>query len=303
MTTNQEVRLNMYLASEKFLIAGTAIANSLPNFSTNFAAFQAAILKIQKFAEAQKLVQTGNARSKNAAKLKLTELAADCSRKLTAYATFKKDLVMLEKVKISESALKKATDTGLRDRAQILYDQAQPLVADLEIYGITAASQTALLDAITAYVETIAAPRAGTNETSQATQQLATAFAEADEALENIDTAVEIIKLTERNFYNGYKAARKLVQTSSGKIAVKGLVTDTAGNPLKGVSVLFSLNGQTGNAALLKKTFTLGGFRIKAMAPGIYKVTVSKTGYVEQVLEFPVAEGEMNVLNVMLAKK
>jgi hypothetical protein len=117
---------------------------------------------------------------------------------------------------------------------------AQPIVASLATYGITAATQTALLNAINAFNTAIPKPRLGITEKKQSTTQLAALFKTADTALENIDTAVEIVRLTQVNFYNGYKAARKLVLTGGGSVSVKGIVTDAStGEPLKSVTLKF----------------------------------------------------------------
>lgn len=303
MTTDQEDRLSMYISSISYLNANAEITNGLPEFSTNYAAFKETILKIQQFSQVQKTDQSGNTKGKNQAKKLLIALTEDNARKLTSFATLTSNPVLLSKVKISGTKLKRASDTGLKDYAQIVYDQAQPIVESLLNYGITADTQKTLLDAITAYEATIPAPRMGTTEISQATKQLVVLFEAADKYLEKIDSAIDIIKLKQPNFYNGYKSARKIIRTSAGSIAVKGLVTDTNGNPLKAVTIKFTTDGAVNNTVAIKKTAAKGGFRIKSMVPGMYKVTATKTGYAEQVLTFAVTEGELNVLEIMLAKK
>ncbi len=144
----------------------------------------------------------------------------------------------------------------------------------------TGATQTALLNTINACVEAIPKPRIGKTETKQSTQQLANAFAAADSALENIDVIVEIVRLTQPNFYNGYKSVRKLISTGRSTLSVKGVVTDLAsGEPLKNAILSFALdgNGMMAKAAksselLVKKTADKGGFNIKTLTAGKYTV-------------------------------
>jgi hypothetical protein len=132
----------------------------------------------------------------------------------------------------------------------------------------------------------------------------------ADGALANMDAAVEIVRLTQVNFYNAYHKARKIIYTGIGSLAVKGLVTDAAtSEPLKGVRVSFSLNGAAAKAKgangkpyLVKKTAEKGGFNIKTLPAGIYTVTIRKNAYAEQVTTVAVSDGEMSELNVQLSK-
>ena len=130
--------------------------------------------------------------------------------------------------------------------------------------------------------------------------------------LENIDLAVDIVRLTQVNFYNGYKTARKIIITGSSTLSVKGLVTDaTNGEPLKGVTVSFMLDGgvaraksasSNAKADFVKKTADKGGFNVKGLPAGIYNVSVKKVGYAEKMTTVAVSDGEMTELNIQLSK-
>ena len=301
----------MYLVVRDYMTANATILTPLPNFATNQTAFQNAITQIQASGELQNFDKTGIAGSKSQLKQTLVTLAADASRKLTAYAKFTNNQTLLNEINYSESDLKRRADTNLKDAAQGIYDRAQPIVASLATYGITAATQTALLNAINAFNVAIPKPRLGITEKKQSTTQLAAHFKTADTALENIDTVVEIVRLTQANFYNGYKAARKLVLTGGGSVSVKGIVTDaTTGEPLKSVTLKFSTNGTSaklkasnGNGDLTKKTADKGGFMIKTLTEGSYQVTITKPGYKEQTVTVNVSDGEMSVLDIKLDKE
>lgn len=308
MNNYQESKLSMYLVVRDYMTANAAVLTPLPNFAINQTAFQNSITQIQASGELQNFDKTGIAGGKSQLKQVLVMLAADSSRKLTAYATFTGNQTLLSEIKYSESSLKRRADTNLKDAAQGIYDRAQPIVALLAIYGITAATQTALLNAINAFNAAIPKPRLGITEKKQSTTQLAALFKTANTALENIDTAVEIVRLTQGNFYNGYKAARKLILTGGGSISVKGIVTDAAsGAPLKSVTLKFLANGASArlkvggvNGDLTKKTADKGGFMIKTLAEGTYQVLISKPGYKAQTVLLNVSDGEMSVLDVKL---
>ena len=317
MNTRQESKLSMYLAVKDFLTANASIVTPLPNYSGYFTTFQNSITQIQTYAEQQMFDKTGISVSKKQLRDNLVALAADTSRRLTAYAKFANNQVLLKEIKFAESDLKKCADTVLRDYAQGLYDRAQTNLTALATYGIAAATQTALQAAITAYVNSIPKPRLGITDKKQSTIQLANNFDAADAAIYNIDTIIEIVKVTQANFYNGYKTARKIVITGTNTLSVKGLITDAStGEPLKGVTINFcpecieptqkaAANGMSAvkeEIVLTKRTAEKGGFNIKSLPEGVYKVTIKKNGYQEQVVTVAVTDGEMGDLNVALSK-
>ena len=311
MKSRQESKLSMYLAVKDFLTTNAAVVTPLPNYSGFSTAFLGAITQIQTQGEQQRFDKSGLKANKVQLINTLVMLAADTSRKMQAYARYANNQLLQSETKYTESNLKNATDNELRDIAQGVYDRAQSNLAALAAYGITAATQTALLNTINAYVVAIPKPRIGTAETKQSTQQLANAFAAADAALENIDVIVEIVKLAQPNFYNGYKSVRKLITTGRSILAVKGVVTDAvSGEPLKNAILSFALDGGNGVMAkaaqrtemLVKKTSNKGGFNIKTLPAGSYSVTCNKPGYAEQTAVLAVSDGELSELNLQLAK-
>lgn len=310
MTSPQESRLSMYLTFKDYQAPYTAITSALPNYQANSTIFLNTIPQIQAIAEQQKMSKKGITDGKNSLKENLIVMASDYARKLGAYAKFTNNATLAQEVKFTESKLRQVADTAVKDYAQIVYDRAQPIVASLATYGITAATQTALASAITAYNASIGKPGAGRSEGTQITQQLVALFKTADTALANMDAAVEIVRLSQVNFYNGYKAARKVIETGVGSLAVKALITDaTTGEPLKGVTVSFSLDGSqlkakaTNNKPeVVKKTAEKGGFNIKSLLAGTYQVTLKKAGYADQVVSISVNDGELTELNVSLEK-
>lgn len=311
MTNPQESRLSMYLTFKDYQAPYTTITNALPNYSANSTIFLNTIPQIQALSEQQKMSKKGITDGKNSLKENLIVMAADYARKLGAYAKFTNNATLAQEVKFTESKLRQVADTAVKDYAQIVYDRAQPIVASLATYGITAATQTTLASAITAYNASIGKPGAGRSEGTQITKQLATLFKTADAALANMDAAVEIVRLTQVNFYNGYKSARKVIETGVGTLSVKGMVTDAqTGAPVKGVTVSFSLDGglskakgATSTPDVVKKTADKGGFNIKSLASGTYQVTLKKAGYADQVITASVNDGEMTIVDAKLDKQ
>ncbi|MEI7597595.1 MAG: carboxypeptidase-like regulatory domain-containing protein [Bacteroidota bacterium] len=302
MTNPQESRLSMYLTFKDYQAPYTAITNALPNYSANYTIFLNTIPQIQSFSEQQKMSKKGITEGKNSLKETLIVMAADYARKLSAYAKFTNNATLAQEVKFTESKLRQVADTAVKDYAQIVYDRAQPIVALLSTYGITAANQTAMANAITAYNASIGKPGLGRSERTQTTKQLVALFKTAEDALANMDAAVEIVRLTQVNFYNGYKSARKVIETGVGKLSVKGMVSDgKTGLPIKGASVSFSrVGGKVKD--VVKKTAEKGGFNIKLLPLGMYRVTLKKVGYADKIIELSVNDGEMSIVDVNLDK-
>jgi hypothetical protein len=308
MTTNQEIKLNMYLAVRNFIIANESITRELPNFTGSYATLLSTIGEIQTIAELQKVDKKGLAIAKNKLKKTLITMAADHSRKISAFAKFTGDNKLFNETKFSESDFVRMSDVALKDYMQIVYDRVEANIGSLSEYGLTPDSQKIFKDTITTYNALLSTPRTGIAEKSKATKKLAVLFANSDSAVENMDFAVGIIKLKQPDFFNGYTTSRKLVDTSAGNLALKATATDLKnGAPVKGVLFTFKIDGVNvksagGNGEISKKTAEKGSFYIKSMPAGTYKVVVKKPGYKEQEISVSVPGGERTELKVELEK-
>jgi len=300
----------MYLATKDFLTKNVAVVNSLPNYSGYFDAFTTAIAKITADSEQQKFDKRGNKTFKEQQKGSLVLLTVDTARRLQLYAMQSNNPLLRSETRYSESALRNSSDNELQREAHGVWSRAQENLEALAPYGITASTQNALLTAANGYQEVIPKPRVGTSETHQITLQLNIGFAAADSALENIDGIVEIVRLEQSDFYNGYRSVRKTIHTGRTLMAVKGRVTDAAnGLPLKNALLSFTPvgNGKRLKMAqmvnpLVKKTADKGGFNVKILPPGSYSVSIQRSGYADQTVSLALTEGIMSVLNVQLSQ-
>jgi hypothetical protein len=250
MTTVQEIKLNMYLSIRNFIISNESLTKDLPNFSANYAILLDTISQIQAIGEKQKADKTGLAIEKNKLKNMLITIAADYSRKITAFAKFSNNETLLKETKFTISDLKKMTDVALKDYLEIIYGKAETIIRNLAEYGITPEKQKVFVETINAYNASLSMPRTGIAEKSRATQKLTELFDIADGALENMDYAVGIIQLTQTDFFNGYRSSRKRVATSNRNMALRAKATDNStGEPVRGV--LFTL-GPTGKRVLFQ---------------------------------------------------
>lgn len=309
MKTKQENRFSMYLAVADFCEKHTGITATLPNFSINLSELKTTNEQIHGIVKTQAANITGTTAGKTNARENLIVLTADTSRKLVAYATLNKNQELATEIKYTESYLRHLPDTTLAVVPKLIYERAQDHLAALAVYMVTPETQAALLQAMDDYMLAMTAPRIKKVALGQAVKQLEALFAAGDEALAAMDVVVEIVRLTAPDFYAGYKLVRKIVESGSGKLAVKGLVTETlSGEPVPGVTISFWPDGDvlktaaTGEASLVKKSAPKGGFNVSSLPAGTYRVSLQKPGYAEQTLTVFVNDGELTTVDVKLAK-
>ena len=300
----------MKLGMRDFLNKNAAITSSLPTFGVLFPQFNDNLSQIQVLRELQEINKSGISDHKNSLRSDLVARALDISRKTEVYAKMNNNPILAKEVHYTETELNKSSDSGLKDKALVIWDKANANVMVLAEYGVNPEMLTALKIGIDLFNASIPTTRTGKAETKEATTQLAGLFKENDAILAKFDLLVEVVRLTQPEFYSGYKGIRKIINTGTGTLALTANITDTiTGIGIKGVKVTFiplreELIGMNAwiEAKLVKTTAGKGNFNIKSMADGTYTATVVKTGYKKQVLNINVAAGDLTKLKVQLEK-
>jgi len=285
MNSKKENRLSMYLVLRDFLDKNTAITAVLPNFADFNTALNDGIVKIHQIRELQELDKRGLAKGKMKLKDQLVFKALDVSRKTVAYAGFIGDTELFNEVNYSDTELRRCADTVLYDRARIIHDRAETNAPALAAYGVTPADLIELQSFVEAYYDAIPKPRIGIADKKQATEQLEAAFKDVDNAISQIDVLIEVVRASQPLFFSGFQTARTIVDNGSGKIALRGKVTDNAtGNPLFGAIIIFTPKSKSGQPAetyhpVRKRSSLKGAFNIRNLARGTYDVKIEKPGY------------------------
>lgn len=299
----------MYMTVRDYLLQNATLTAELPGFPEFFTSVQNGINRIQVLQEMKEAKITGITAAKNQLKETLVGQAVDISRKLVAYAAISNNLVLQREVKYSESELKRSVDTILKDQAQVIYARASAHVKELAAFGVSETLLANLLEAIQAFNAAIPKVRLGVTEKHQTVNQLEDSFVLVDVTIKKIDVLMEIVRNTQPVFYNGYKAARKIVDTGVKYSALKGNVKDKiTDKPIMGVQFRFELlEGKEILAdepfhPIEKKSARHGNFIIKSMPEGSYAVRISKPGYKEQTVNVNVSEMELCKLKVVLEK-
>jgi len=311
MNNRQVNHLTMQLTTAAFCDKNSCGLSTFPAYSDYLTQLSQINTQISSISGLQLISLKGITNNKNQIRKNMITLGADSARKLTSYAKLTNNFTLAGEVNYTETDLRRCSDIQLRDCVQIIYNKAQEILPSLTNYGITEETQGVLLDNIASFIKVMPAPRLGITGRSQTTKQLAELFKVAAILLEKLDAMVEIIRLSEPSFYIGYRSSRRIIATGHSKLAVRGTVSDAqSGESIRGVVVSFVLNGHenelanaTGSKAeVVKKTAAKGGFTVKSLAAGIYRVSFKKAGYVEQAVTAAVNDGELTVVNVALAK-
>jgi hypothetical protein len=304
MNKYQENRLNMYLAVKAFLLTKQTILGTLPNFTAFFTAFQELLAAIQILLEKQSFNKKGLTDSKRELKLNLSTITGDNARKLYAYALYINDHVLIAEMRITPSKLEIKSDSKLVEIAEGVYNRVTLHLADVAPYGITAATQLVFRTAIDNFATAMSKPRLSGTESKEITRQLANDYIDADKLLTQVDALVEIIRNSDPNTYKAYKLARKTIGYGTRSMALRGKIIDAVTRVgIKGVIVTF-LNGEGANLvpAVVKKTAAKGGFNVKSLTEGIYKLKLTKVGYADQLITTTVNNGELCKIHVEMLK-
>jgi len=217
MKTTQENKLSMYEATIEVLDNNSAL---IAPIAALVAAKSAAVTKTVAI-RAANMVQQMTTKGKTMDKADRKDLLADTAYAIAgsvqAYAAENNnnDLYML--VNFSRTTLKKADDEEIQQMCQLIHDQANAIVLDLADYGVDAPKLAALQALIDAWSTQSQAPRVAISERVAATSSLPVLFAETDDILKKrVDKLMEQFYLTEKTFYDTYKAARKIVNAGHG---------------------------------------------------------------------------------------
>ena len=284
MTLKQQAKLKMYWTVRNYLLLNPTITATLPNFPEFMAALDAAILQILANSEEQHFDTKGITYNKQENRDTVVTLTLDNSAKMQAYAKYTGNTVLLAETKFTKTAIARIPVLELVDIANGLYNRIQTHLANLTPYALTAETQTLYRGAIDDFVETIPHPRQSQMKSKENTLLETQGFTDGDEAISNIDSVVEIVRLVEPVFYSGYKNARKIIEQGTGSLQVQGSVSESASTlPIPYAVLTFRLAGQT-EVVIEKETAAKGGFMIKSLPEGIYDVTVSKMGFRTQTV-------------------
>lgn len=296
-------KTSMYQVTYDYLTANREKMDSMPNFPVYYDELGVDISKLLGFAAVETTNLTGISNRKNELKKIVGQNAYDLSTRIFAYAE-QSNLVELQKDSYyPESALKYGTDAFVRDNSRKLYNLAQANLENLAAFGVTAETQATFLANIDQFEKAIPLRRDSVSERVKRNKAYDAVMVQTDAVLKKIDSLAVTLRLSDPDFYAGYQSARKIIDTGTAGLSVKGQVVEVGSLvPVPDAFVELMPLPLNGDTPLKKRTAGKGGFQIKSVRPGNYQMKVSKYGYTEQVLDVAVNSGETTKLTITLAK-
>ena len=160
-------------------------------------------------------------------------------------------------------------------------------------YGITTAILTSLENQLTSYLEKLAQPRQNIVDRKLVNQQIDSLFKTSKNQLFLMDALVTTIKDTNPEVYNKYFNDRKVINTGSRKMAIRGYVKNQLGNPLEGATVRVADGPST-------KTTELGYYEFKSLPEGVQKFIFEYPGLITVEQYITIMKGQRMDFNITL---
>lgn len=301
MNIEKNYKLQMYLTVRVLLRSNPAILAKLPNAEEFLTALDAVILEIQTYNARQEAGTKEIKQQRIDAKNALVTAIPENAGKLKAYASYTGDKVLQDFCKKTERTLNAMRDMDLVQYSKTLYEKINGMLEDLEKYHLTADTQAALLKLITDYEAINPEFSKAKSDYDQTKISVDESYAKADAIMVKLDNEMEIVKVSDNAFFNQYKEVRRVVINYDTNMVVGHILDAETGNGIPNARVSLSLNDSV-NEPIVKNSAEKGGLQIKTVTKGIYTVSVTKIGYITQMISITVSGDEQVVFEVRMVK-
>ncbi|MGV9004410.1 carboxypeptidase-like regulatory domain-containing protein [Flavobacterium sp.] len=257
--------------------AAPTILDQMPGIGPLKVTFSDNINTIDILYNGQKYNRTGTHMTKEEYREDMMQLAFSTAARTCAYAISINDEQLQIRVTHVYSNMQKIRDTLIANTCTDIYNIALDLGAVLLPFGVTLDSLQVLKDSITLYRVIQPKPRAGIADQTVFTTRIVELFADNAKVLFNMDKLVIMLRFDEHVFYETYFANRKIIDTGSRRLSLRGNITDEQGLPIDGVTITI----ETPHAVAAKST-DLGNYQFKGIEGGVWAVTYKRNGFKEQ---------------------
>ncbi|WNM20382.1 carboxypeptidase-like regulatory domain-containing protein [Flavobacterium capsici] len=296
MDARQEDVLSMQIVTVDLLEhTDTAILDRMPQIVTVTAALRAKVETLRNFKNGQMLNRSGNRMTKEEIRVEMTQKGFETAAAVCAYAIAESNEVLEMEVTYVYSDLERMRDTDVADTCQSIHEIAFPLLTELADYGVTAESLGKLKDAIIEFNTAMPKPRQGIVTRKTITEQIALLFEECSELLFRIDKLVTMVRFSEPTFYSDYFGSRRIVDTGSRKLSLRGVVTDELGQPIDKVIVAIEAS-----SLISTKTTAKGNYQFKGVEGGFWPVVFKRDGYTSEKVFLAITPGLRVDFNITL---
>jgi len=295
---------SMLVVTRDYLNQNIIITNGISQFAALFAVFITGISQFLTLRELYTADRKGFKKSKEALKADLILKLCDIARRIVSYAKITGNPVLLAEVNYNEKKLAKVRDADLRDIAQIVYTRGNTNLLALAPYGVTATTLTTLKTAIDAYATAQPKTALARKDRKVMNMQMQTSLKDLYSQLDKIDSLVDLVKITQPQFYNGYLEARRVAKPATSPLSLRGKATDSATNKMLGyVNLTLVPISESNTPILTKRSSSEGGFIVRNLSAGNYTLISKKYGYKTQTQTISINGRETTKVTVMMEKE
>jgi hypothetical protein len=216
MTQDQDNIRTMFRTTIAVLDTNNGVWSGTTAFADAVTRAKSGVQTIDDSANSQQTPTTGVTADKAQARSDLEEKTLELADQLSALAAKNVDNDLGAQVEMTKSSLDKMQDTDLEQTAERVANLANANIAALATYGVTAADVTALNALCTAFAGMKTAPREKAADRKAQTASLPQLIANVRSIFRNeIDKMMTPFKKSNSDFYNGYFAARVIVNRAA----------------------------------------------------------------------------------------
>jgi hypothetical protein len=292
MNALQEDKHSMHLTSKRCLEDNVAKMTSFGKYAELKAGVDNYLTATSKIIQEQEKDRSGVATNKEVLRNTMVDLTMNISTCVVSYATIEKKPELLAEARITDSNLRKETDTKVKEKAELISRIGNENKEKLEGYGLAADDLTKLAVAITLYFAAIPKPTLTIGERAKLTAQLKMNQRATDELFNSIDKLVATQERRDPDFYAQYFNARKIKRTGNRIRAFEILVKNAeTGELLPRAKVTLKKRGGSELTKSVKFTGPKGRIYIQTLEPDEYDFTVELGGFEKVSLSFIQNEG------------
>jgi len=209
MTNNQSNKYSMYAAADNVLKSHLASTASVPAFAEAYGRFDDLLNQIREKDKERMGKTAGKVAAKDEAEDAMVMATMIVSSALSAYAHVNGNVQLKETVHVAETPFRHARPSDQLNTAKLIYDLAKANAQDLVAFGVSATMLDDFKARIAAYESAVREVASGMAERTGAKTAVGDLFVQADQVLKDeLDTMMQIFRVTDPEFYNDYRAAR-----------------------------------------------------------------------------------------------
>lgn len=207
-----ENKLSMYIAVSAYLKDNTSIIAPITALTDALNSFNNIIENIKEKESLHKTSAAGKAKIKYQLKQNLVNSILVVSSAIFAYGSSSKNFTLKAIADLNKRKIANNRDTALVQIAGTIKSTADSISTELTAYGITASHLTELQSFKEQYDKSIGSTIDSRATKTTARKMLPTLFNQADLLLkEQLDKMMEKFSSSDKQFYYGYKNARKII--------------------------------------------------------------------------------------------